>query len=253
MFTKAVVKIPCKNMIDGISQATLGQPDYSKAIEQHTRYREALESCGLDVVELEADEAFADSTFIEDTCLVTPHCAIITNPGAKTRKGEIHTVKAAMESLGLTIERIQAPGTLDAGDVMMKGNHYYVGLSQRTNKPGFDQLSSILGKYGMTSSAISLASVLHLKTGISYLENNYLLAFGEFLTKPDFQDLTILPVDEQESYAANSVWINGRVLVPMGFPKTKKMIEDNGYGVVEVDVSEFRKLDGGLSCLSLRF
>jgi len=253
MFTKAMVKIPCRNMVNGISHANLGKPDYSLAMHQHSQYVKALESCDLDVIVLEADEAFPDSTFIEDVCLVTPHCAIITNPGADTRKGEIHAIRTAMESLELPIEKIQGPGTLDAGDIMMKGSHYYAGLSQRTNKEGFGQLKAILEKYGLTSSAIPLTTMLHLKTGISYLENNCLLAFGEFLTKPELTQFTLLEVDEQESYAANSVWINGQVILPAGYLKTKKMIEENGYTTIEVDVSEFRKLDGGLSCLSLRF
>jgi dimethylargininase len=253
MFTKAMVKTPCKTMVRGITQAKFGKPDYALAMQQHSQYVTALESCGLDIIVLEADEAFPDSTFIEDTCLVTPHCAIITNPGADTRKGEIHAVRTAMESLGLTIEKTQGPGTLDAGDIMMTGNHYYVGLSQRTNKEGYGQLKAILEKYGLTSSAIPLTTMLHLKTGISYLENNCFLAFGEFLTKPELKRFTLLPVDEQESYAANSVWINGQVILPMGYTKTKEMIEESGYTTIEIDVSEFKKLDGGLSCLSLRF
>ena len=253
MFTTAMVKIPCKNLVNGISNASLGKPDYSLALDQHTRYREALETCGLKVVVLAADEAFPDSTFIEDTCLVTPHCAIITNPGADTRKGEISSVKEAIKTLGLTLEAIQAPGTLDAGDIMMVGSHFLVGLSLRTNKKGFEQLSNKKKKYGMTAAAVPLTTVLHLKTGISYLENNTFLAFGEFLNKPEFQNFNLLPVDEREAYAANCVWINDRVLVPMGFPKTKHLIEENGYTTIEVDTSEFRKLDGGLSCLSLRF
>ncbi|MBU0973345.1 MAG: N(G),N(G)-dimethylarginine dimethylaminohydrolase, partial [Proteobacteria bacterium] len=111
----------------------------------------------------------------------------------------------------------------------------------------------ILEKYRMTASAVPLSTVLHLKTGISYLENDCFLAFGEFLTKPGFENFLLLPVDPQEAYAANCVWINDRILVPEGFPKTQKMIEEKGYATVPVDVSEFRKLDGGLSCLSLRF
>jgi len=126
-------------------------------------------------------------------------------------------------------------------------------LSERTNTEGTAQLNAILKKYDLTSSTIKLESVLHLKTGISYLENNNLLAFGEFLAKPELVKFNLLKVDPDESYAANSVWINGKVLVPKGFSKAVKMIEDAGYQVIKLDVSEFRKLDGGLSCLSLRF
>ena len=100
---------------------------------------------------------------------------------------------------------------------------------------------------------VELAKVLHLKTGLGYLENNNLLACGEFLSKPEFQKYHILEVDPNETYAANSVWVNGTVLTPKGFPKTRSLIESAGYKVREVDVSEFQKLDGGLSCLSLRF
>ena len=105
----------------------------------------------------------------------------------------------------------------------------------------------------MTGSTVTLEKVLHLKSGVSYLENNNLLVTGEFVTNPEFQKFNLIIVDQEENYAANSLWINGNVLVPQGFPKTKKKIEQLGYNTIEVDVSEFRKLDGGLSCLSLRF
>jgi dimethylargininase len=128
-----------------------------------------------------------------------------------------------------------------------------VGLSGRTNSAGIRQLEQILAPYGYTVSAIALTSVLHLKTGVSYLENNCLLAWGEFITHPEFAGFTILGVDDSEAYAANSVWINDRVLVPKGFEKTRSLIAARGYDTIAVDVSEFQKLDGGLSCLSLRF
>jgi dimethylargininase len=148
---------------------------------------------------------------------------------------------------------INFPGTLEAGDVMMVGDHFYIGLSKRTNEIGANQLIKILREHGMTGSIISLTEVLHLKTGLGYLENNKLLACGEFLTKPDFQQYEILEVQQSEAYAANSVWINEIVLTPKGFPNTKALIETTGYKTREVDVSEFQKIDGGLSCLSLRF
>ena len=253
LFTSAIVKTPCKNMVKGITTTNLGQPDYKVALEQHKNYIQALEQCGLKVIVLDPDENLPDSTFIEDACLITPGCAIITNPGADSRKEETISVGKAVKKLGIPLEEIITPATLDAGDIMMVQNHYYTGLSERTNSAGALQLKNILKKYKLTSSSITLENVLHLKTGISYLENNNLLAFGEFLTKPELENFNILKVDANESYAANSVWINGNVLVPKGFLQTKKMIEDAGYKVIEVDVSEFRKLDGGLSCLSLRF
>ena len=151
------------------------------------------------------------------------------------------------------VEEIKEPGTLEAGDVMMVGSHYFIGLSERTNAQGACQLISILNKYGMTGSAVSLKNVLHLKSGVSYLENNNLLVTGEFKYHPEFQKYNLILIDGEEKYAANSLWINNNVLVPQGFPITKSKIEVLGYQTIEVDVSEFRKLDGGLSCLSLRF
>ena len=253
MFSRALVKTPCQNMISGITNANLGQPDHALALAQHCAYIKALEACDLEVTVLPADEAYPDSVFIEDTCLVTRACAIITHPGADTRKGEVCAVRSAMEKFGLPIEIITAPGTLDAGDVMMVGDHFYVGLSGRTNKEGFRQLKEILDRHGMTSSPIPLSSVLHLKTGISYLENNMLLVWGEFEEKAEFQDFQRIRVPAEEGYAANSLWINGRVLVPSGHEKTRDLIAALGYTIIELDVSEYRKLDGGLSCLSLRF
>jgi len=253
MFTKAIVKIPYTNMISGLTSAKLGTPDYLNALIQHQHYINALRECGLDVNILDADENYPDSTFVEDTALLTPHCVIITNPGARSRKGEILEMKKVLIGLYGKVEEIKDPGTLEAGDVMMVGNHFYIGLSQRTNLLGAHQLIAILNKYGMTGSTVSLEKVLHLKSGVSYLENNNLLVTGEFIHKPEFQKFNLIIVDEDESYAANSLWINGNVLVPKEFPKTKQKIEQLGYKTIEVDVSEFRKLDGGLSCLSLRF
>ena len=151
------------------------------------------------------------------------------------------------------IEDIKSPGTLEAGDVMMAANHFYIGISERTNNAGAEQLIEILKKYNMTGSIIPLSNVLHLKTGVSYLEMNNLLVSREFTDKPEFTNFNRIVVDKNEEYAANSLWINGTVLVPSGYPETRKKIEMAGYKTIETDVSEFQKLDGGLSCLSLRF
>ena len=253
MFTKAIVRTPCQAMINGITTASLGLPNFEKALIQHADYVESLKECGLEVTILQADENFPDSTFVEDVVLMTPHCAILTNPGAATRTQEVISMQPIVKDYYKNIESIQAPGTVEAGDIMMVGNHYYIGLSERTNQVGADQMIAILEKYNMTGSVVNLTEVLHLKTGLGYLEANNLLACGEFLTKPEFQKYNLLEVDADEAYAANSVWINDIVITPKGFPKTKALIESAGYKTREVDVSEYQKIDGGLSCLSLRF
>ena len=135
----------------------------------------------------------------------------------------------------------------------MVGSHFFIGLSKRTNESGARQLIEYLQKYGLGGSVTGLEKVLHLKTGLAYLEHNNLVACGEFLSKEEFQRFNILRIDEDESYAANCIWVNDKVLIPKGYPRARQTIEGAGYSTIEVDVSEFRKLDGGLSCLSLRF
>jgi len=253
MFKSAIVRKPSKSMVDGLSDADLGKPNYEKAYLQHQDYVLALIECGLDVTILDALEEYPDSCFVEDVTLITPSCAILTNPGAETRQGEVQFIEEAINNFGDVVEHIQSPATVEAGDIMMVGNHYYIGLSARTNHAGAEQLINILEQYGMTGSIVTLSEVLHLKTGLSYLENNNLLATGEFLTKPEFQQFNIIEIPESDAYSANCIWVNGTVLVPARFPNTTKLIEDAGYRVREVDVSEYQKIDGGLSCLSLRF
>ena len=253
MFTRAIVRTPCQAMVDGISTASLGAPDYQNALVQHADYIDALKECGLQVTTLPANEDFPDSTFVEDVALLSSRCAILTNPGAASRTLETHSMLPALRTFYQKVEVIEAPGTCEAGDIMMVGDHFYIGLSERTNLKGAEQVIAILEKHGLGGSVVELSEVLHLKTGLGYLENNNLLACGEFLNKPEFQHYNLLEVDKAEAYAANSVWINDIVLTPKGFPKTSTLIESAGYKIREVDVSEFQKLDGGLSCLSLRF
>ena len=151
------------------------------------------------------------------------------------------------------IETIVDPGTVEAGDIMMVGSHFYIGLSDRTNEHGAQQMIDILQKHGMTGSTVSLEKVLHLKTGLAYLENNKLVVCGEFTTTPDFEQFNRIEIPEKESYAANCIWVNGTVIVPAGHPAARDKIAAAGYPIIELDMSEFQKLDGGLSCLSLRF
>jgi dimethylargininase len=151
------------------------------------------------------------------------------------------------------IEEIKSPGTVDAGDIMMVGSHYYIGLSKRTNPTGAKQIIKNLNKCEMTGSTVKMSNMLHLKSGVAYLENNNLVITGEFTDKPEFKKFNQIKIDNDETYAANCVWINDYVLVAQGYPKAQQLIEQAGYNTIELDISEFRKLDGGLSCLSLRF
>lgn len=256
MFKNVIVRRPSKSMVDGITSAPeLGKPNYELALKQHDDYIKALESCGVNVTVLDAMEEFPDSCFVEDTAVLTPNCAIISRPGADTRREEskymIDTIKKFYTDD--QIEYITAPGTMEGGDVMMVGNHFYVGLSARTNEEGCRQFIAALEKHGHTGSIVPLEKVLHLKTGLAYLENNNLLAAGEFVDKEVFEKFNKIIISEDESYSANCIWVNDKVLVPAGYEKTTAAIKAAGYEVILVDTSEYRKLDGGLSCLSLRF
>ena len=256
MFKNVIVRRPCCAMTEGITSCPeLGKPDYEKALRQHDDYIAALRECGVEVTVLPADERYPDSCFVEDPAVITRCCAIITNPGAPSRNGEKDEIIGAVREFFAEedIEYIRAPGTLEGGDVMMVGDHFYVGRSARTNAEGIRQFIAILEKHGLTGSEVPLEKVLHLKTGVNYIENGNMLVSGEFVDKPDFEKYNKIIIPEEESYAANCIWVNGTVIVPEGYPAVEKSVRDAGYRVRPVDTSEYRKLDGGLSCLSLRF
>jgi dimethylargininase len=239
-------------MVNGITEAGLGIPDPDKALQQHEAYIQMLRMCDLAVEVLDEDESFPDSVFVEDTAICTAEMAVITNPGAPSRKGEEKDIKESLGRYYSSIEEIKHPATVEGGDVMMAGDHFYIGISERTNEHGAQQLIQILRKYGYNGSTLQLNNILHLKSGISYLENNIILGIRELIHLSDFAEFTKIEVPENEAYASNSLWINDVVIVPEGFPVTLQRIRDKGFRTLLLDVSEFRKLDGGLSCLSLR-
>ena len=256
MFQNVIVRRPCKALVEGItSNPQLGKPDYALALQQHDDYIAALRQCGVEVTILPADERYPDSCFVEDPAVITSKCAIITNPGAPSRNGEKDEIIGAIRKFFPEdkIEYIQAPGTLEGGDVMMVGNHFYVGRSARTNEEGIRQFIAILEKYGLSGSEVTLEEVLHLKTGVNYLENGNMLVAGEFVRKPEFAQYNRVEIPQEEAYAANCIWVNGTVIVPKGYPAVEAAVRTLGYPVLLVDTSEYRKIDGGLSCLSLRF
>lgn len=252
-FSHAIVRPPCPRIVEGLTTARLGAPDYRKALDQHAAYADALEQCGLRVMALPALPDFPDSTFVEDVALLTPACAIITRPGAASRRGETSSMATVLAGFYPAVAHIDAPGTVEAGDIMQVGGHFYIGITARTDSAGAAQTIDILRRHGLDGSAVKVGDALHLKSCVSYLEDRKLLIWEDFPDRAAFRDLEAIDVAPAEAYAANSLWVNGTVLVPAGFPATRAQIEAAGYPVIELDVSEFRKVDGGLSCLSLRF
>lgn len=257
MFTKAITRRPCRALIDGITtgQFCEGRPDYESAVCQHDRYVETLRELGLEVTNLEADERYPDSCFTEDPAVVMEKCAVITNPATASRNGEkleiVKTIKKFYDDS--QIFYIEAPGTMEGGDVMKVGNHFYVGLSERTNEEGAKQFNDIVTRLGYTSSTVPVTEGLHLKDFVIYLENNNMLVTEVMNGMEAFKDFNRFVVEPEELYAINSMNINGTVLVPQGYPKTLKIIEELGYPVKIMDTGEFKKIDGSLTCLSLRF
>ena len=250
MYTRAIVRRPGRNFADGISTSGLGRPDFSKALEQHLAYCEALIKCGVELTVLDADERYPDGCFVEDTAVVNSRVKVVSRPGAATRRGEEEAISRVLAGSG-PVESITAPGTLEGGDVLRAENHYYIGISERTNVEGAGQLSAILARHGFASSVVPVEAGLHLKSDIAYLGN------GNFISTPVFSRIahpanTII-LEPEEYYSANCLRVNDYLLVARGFPKARRKILDLGYSIIELDMSEFRKMDGGLTCLSLLF
>lgn len=253
MITQTIVKKPGKNYVKGLTTANLGAPNYEILLNQHTEYIEALKECQVDVHILPADENLPDSTFVEDTAVLTKECAIITKPGAPSRADEILAIEPALRTYYDNIYYIKSPGTLDGGDVLQIENHFFIGLSSRTNKAGAQQLSEYLKQHNYEATIVTLENLFHLKTGIAYIGRHTILVTDELIDHQAFATYEKIIVPKDEAYAANCIRINDYVIIPKGYPKTKKKIERENFQTIEVNTSEFRKHDGGLSCLSLRF
>jgi dimethylargininase len=255
-FTQALLRLPGDNFAQGLTQSGEGAPDPALALAQHQRYRQALEVAGLALTVLPADPRHPDGCFVEDTALLTARGAILTRPGAPSRRGEVDAVEAALRPSFDEFARIEAPGTVDAGDVCEADGHFLIGLSARTNEAGAAQLAGLLGDLGYRADLLDirgLRALLHLKSGIAYLGEGRLLVTREFPRHPALAAYERIDVPAAESYGANALRVNDSVLVAAGYPSTRAAIESLGLETVVLEVSEFRKLDGGLSCLSLRW
>jgi dimethylargininase len=256
MFNRAIVRPPSASFAQGLTSADLGKPDLDKALEQHARYCAALEQCGLELTRLAPDVGHPDSTFVEDTAILTARGAILTRPGAPSREGEVASIAATLPQFFSRIHQIAAPGTVDGGDVCQVGAHFFIGISERTNAEGARQLAAILSQEGFSSAPVDIRGVpgiLHLKSGISYLGDNRLVLIDALAAHPAFAGYEIVRMAPEENYAANFLRINETVIVSSGYPRFEASVRGFGYPVIALDMSEFCKMDGALSCLSLRF
>ena len=256
MFKKAIVRPPAENFADGLTTASLGTPDFRLALQQHGRYCEALKQCGLALTWLEPDARYPDSTFVEDAAVLTEHSAILTHPGAPSREGEVAAIGQTLRQFYTRFHTITPPGTLDGGDICEAGTHFFIGVSERTNAEGARQLADFLAGDGFTSSTVDIHGVpgiLHLKSGIAYLGDNRLVLIDDLAGRPEFKGYEIVRMAPKENYAANCVRVNDYVLLAAGYPRFEATLRKLGYQPLVLDMSEYQKMDGGLSCLSLRF
>ena len=259
-FTRAIVRPPARTFAAGLSSAAAGPPDLDKALDQHARYVQALRDCGLEVTTLQPDDAYPDSTFVEDTAIMTERGAILMRPGAPSREGETASMRMCLRNFYPELPAIEAPGTVDGGDICEADGHYLIGVSARTNEHGARQLAQHLHRWGYASSVIDIRAnpaLLHLKSGIAYLGDGVWVVDGvtesEVRSRRGIDARDLILTSPAEAYAANCVRVNDVVLVAAGYPQTRDTLQSRGCRVLSLDVSEFKKMDGGLSCLSLRF
>ncbi len=235
-----------------MTTSLLGPPDYGLIMKQHAAYVNVLESLGLEVILLDAQPDFPDAYFVEDTAVVTPNVAVITRPGALARQGEEKTIAPVLGSYR-KIEHIDPPGTVDGGDVLMVENRFFVGISDRTNRAGAEQLGGILKRYGHDWLPVTVSDGLHLKSSLNVVGKNTLLLTASFSNLDMLKDFDKIVLSDTEAYAANTLFLNDHLIMPKGFPDTKRKLEKLQCPIVELNVSEVRKMDGGLTCLSIRF
>jgi dimethylargininase len=252
MYFRAIVRTPGPDFDQGLTTASFGRPSFALLLEQHAAYVRALRSIGLEVVVLDAAPGFPDAYFVEDAAVVTPEVAVITRPGAPSRQGEAALIEPVLTRYRQTV-RIKFPGTLDGGDVQAIEKRFFIGLSDRTNAEGATQLRRILAAHQYACTTISVKGGLHLKSSVNWLGGENLVVTEEYAGHEAFQHFRKIVLFPGEEYAANTLWINDHLLTPAGFPSVRAKLAGLGLPVIELETSEFRKMDGGLTCLSLRF
>ena len=226
--------------------------DVGLARDQHAAYCAALEAAGLKLIHLEADERYPDCCFVEDTVVVAGDLAVMLPIGAPSRVGEEVEVEKSLRPFKI-IKKIKPPASMDGGDILKAENQLYIGLSQRTNHQAISELNSLISSQGYEAIPVPLEKVLHLKSACSYVGSGQVVIFPGCFDDQVLSEYNKIEVPEPEAYSANCLAINGTVLFSKGFPRTKSRIESAGFKTVELEMSEFRKAWGSLTCLSVIF
>ena len=224
--------------------------DIELARAQHKTYESALAALGCELVFLPAEPDLPDSVFVEDAAIVLREAAIITRPGAESRRAETDSVARALKPYRQLIF-MQAPGTLDGGDVLRLGQTLYVGSSDRSNDEGIGQLSAAVKPFGYTVVPVPVSGCLHLKSAVTQVAPNVLLMNRQFVEDRYFPGMNVIDVHDAEPLAANALLIGDQLIYPASFPHTRKRLEDRGIRVHCVDISEMEKAEGAVTCCSL--
>jgi len=250
MMKHAIVRPPSKSYKKCISSHPLHHKlDFNLALEQHGKYCDTLSELGLEVVKLSPEDDYPDSCFVEDTVILHGNKAAIARPAKESRQGEETSVEEVLNDYKQTL-RIESPGTIEGGDVIHLNNSLISGLTQRTNLDGIDQTASWLG---VRIDVIEDPSIIHLKSYVTYVDDDTFVTTGRFAEHPLLSDYSKIIIPEHEAYAANTLTCNGSVLVPAKHVNSIQLLKDAGFDVIPHDVTEFEKCEGALTCLSIIF
>lgn len=253
-FTHTVSRLPGKSIANGLRAHNQTDPDHAVFLLEHQAYIQALKKAGVDTIVLPALEEFPDSVFVEDAALCFGGQATILRPGAESRFGESAAITPDLLKVFGSISNLGGCGNVDGGDILLTDTEALIGLSERTDQAGFDALSPILQKHGFAPRIVNTPKgVLHFKSDCSLLDGQTIFSTKVLADSDCFENYKIILTPKGEEAAANLIRVNDYVIMRTGFPRTKSLLEENGYKILAIDAEEAAKVDGGLSCMSLRF
>jgi len=224
--------------------------DASLAHQQHEQYQAALADLGCEIVVVPTEQGLADSVFIEDTAIVLDEIAVMTRPGAPSRRAESAGVESVLKQYR-PLRSIEEPGTLDGGDLLRVGKAIFAGLTTRSNKNGIEQLRNIVSDYGYSVFTVEASECLHLKSAVSVIAPGTLLINPDWVSRSVFDEYELVEVHLEESHAANALPVGSGLIYPSSFPRTADKLVDRGMSIVPVEITELQKAEGAVTCCSL--